>query len=90
MRETGARRTPVLNRREQCAEIEAEPVRILVVRPAGLADKIKRVSADLRHRTLAKKRESILARHLKLEFRMPDILDPVTAVKEPDERADGG
>jgi len=89
MREAGARRAPVLNRREQRSQIKAESVGILMMRPAGLADEVKRITADLLHRALAMKREPVLAADFKFQLGATHIIDAVTFIEQPYERANG-
>ena len=78
-----------MNRGKQRAQIQAESVRILVVRAAGLADKVKRVTADLRHRALAPQLEPVIAGDLQRQLGLARVVNAIAIVKQPDERADG-
>ena len=87
--ETGAGRIAVLDRREHRAAEQQNAVRILVMSAHRMADKLKRVAADARHRARAFERKAVIALHMQLDDRIAHIVDAEMFVEQPDERTDG-
>ena len=89
VRESLAGFVPVLDGREQGAEEEHEPVRILMMPPDDLRDEIQWIPADFRHEAPAFQHEPVLALDPQVQLGTAHVIHGIGLVEQADHGANG-